>query len=106
MLGPYGKLAKLSSPKQWFNGLTLKKVIESGHGIHLRPLKPRIPECLLTPDRKIHIAPDVFQKRLIEVTNIEWTRLVGDTKKQKDRDIIVRGVFTPNYTRDETGGTA
>ena len=57
MLGAYGCL---SHPKRWFKGLSLKKVIASEHGIDLGPLQPRVPEGLLTADRKIHLAPKVF----------------------------------------------
>ncbi len=57
MLGAYGCL---SHPKRWFKGLSLKKVIASGHGIDLGPLQPRVPEGLLTADHKIHLAPKVF----------------------------------------------
>ena len=64
MMGPYGKL---SSPKRWFSGLTLNKVINSTHGISLGALKPRIPEVLLTADGKINIADAVFLKGLEKV---------------------------------------
>ena len=57
MLGAYGKL---SHPKRWFSGLTLNKVIASTHGIRLGPMVSRVPEGMLTPDRKIHLAPSVF----------------------------------------------
>ncbi len=64
MLGAYGKL---SHPKRWFSGLTLNKVIESGHGISLGPLVPRVPEGMMTHDKKIDLLPDVFYQRLKEV---------------------------------------
>ncbi len=79
MLGPYGKL---SSPKRWFNGLSLKKVIASKHGIDLGPLKPRIPECLITVDKKINIAPSVFLDRLAEVANEEFPQLIGESNER------------------------
>ncbi len=56
-LGPYGSW---SSPSRWFNGLNLKKLIASKHGINFGALQPRIPEVLNTPDGKIQIASDVF----------------------------------------------
>jgi len=61
MLGAYGKL---SHPKRWFSGLTLNKVIASTHGISLGPLQPRVPEGLLTADKKIHLAPEIFTQHL------------------------------------------
>lgn len=64
MLGAYGKL---SHPKRWLSGLTLNKVIKSGHGISLGPLVPRVPEGMMTPDKKIDLSPDVFSQRLKEV---------------------------------------
>ena len=66
MLGRYGCL---SHPKRWFGGLSLKKVIASRHGIDLGPLLPRIPECLMTTDGKVHIAPEVFTSRLKNLPN-------------------------------------
>ena len=57
LTGPYGKW---SHPKKWFSGLSLRKVINSKHGIALGPLEPRIPEVLRTKDKKINIAPAVF----------------------------------------------
>jgi len=61
MLGPYGKL---SHPSRWFSGLSLKKVIDSKHGIGLGPLMPRIPDALLTKNNKINLTPTVFTSGL------------------------------------------
>jgi len=57
LMGPYGKW---SSPSRWLNGLNLKKLIKSKHGINFGSLKTRIPEVLNTQDDKIQIAPLVF----------------------------------------------
>ncbi len=57
MLGRYGRL---SHPKRFFHGLSLGKVIRSQHGIDLGPLRSRVPECLLTADRKIELVPGPF----------------------------------------------
>ena len=64
MLGRYGKF---SHPKRWLSGLTLKKVIESKHGIRLGPLMPRVPEGLITDDRKINMSPAPYIDRLKEI---------------------------------------
>ena len=64
LTGPYGKW---SSPARFFNGLSLKKLIASKHGINFGPMEARIPEVLNTPDGKIQIAADVFIKGLEEV---------------------------------------
>jgi anaerobic selenocysteine-containing dehydrogenase len=39
------------------NGLTLERLRSQPHGIDLGPLRPRVPEILRTPDRRIHLAP-------------------------------------------------
>ena len=61
MTGPYGNFSSL---KKMFNGLNLKKVIASKHGIKLSDLEPRIPEVLNTQDGKIQIAASVFMEGL------------------------------------------
>ena len=61
LTGPYGRL---SSPKKWFNGLSLKKLIKSKHGLSFGPMQSRIPEVLNTKDHKIQIAADIFLERL------------------------------------------
>ncbi len=60
--GPYGgKLNPFS------NGLTLKKVRESKHGIDLGPLSPCLPERLRTADKRIALAPEVLVKDVARV---------------------------------------
>lgn len=61
MLGAYGKL---SHPKRLFSGLTLKKVLAAKHGIRLGALVPRVPEGMMTPDKKIQMAPQVFTEHV------------------------------------------
>jgi len=68
MLGAYGRL---SHPSRWFSGLSLKKVIDSKHGISLGPLVSRVPQGLLTPDKKIHLTPSVFVERVEQVLQTE-----------------------------------
>lgn len=55
--GPYGK--KLNP---FSNGLNLRKLKQSVHGIDLGPLRPCLPERLLTADKKIVLAPEVLVK--------------------------------------------
>ncbi|WP_026232271.1 molybdopterin-dependent oxidoreductase [Neolewinella persica] len=55
LTGPYGKW---SSIKRLFSGLSLRKLKNTPHGIHLGPLQRRLPEILMTPDRKISLVPD------------------------------------------------
>ncbi len=73
MLGRYGKL---SHPKRWLSGLTLKKVIKSKHGIRLGPLMPRVPEGLITDDRKINMSPAPYIDRLKEIIADEFPALI------------------------------
>jgi len=65
MTGPYGKL---SHPKRWFSGLSLKKLIQSEHGISYGNLIPMIPGVLNTSDNKVDIANDIFINRVKELT--------------------------------------
>jgi len=74
MLGAYGKL---SHPSRWLSGISLKKVIDAKHGINLGPLVPRVPEGMMTPDKKIHLSPAVFIERLqyvLEEQNFQTER--------------------------------
>ena len=99
MLGEYGKL---SSPRRWFTGLSLKKVINARHGVDLGPLRSRVPKGLNTLDKKIHIAPSVFVKRLAEVNQQEFPQLVAQQNKAVDENpslfklIGRRNVYTNN----------
>ena len=99
MLGEYGKL---SSPKRWFTGLSLKKVINSRHGVDLGPLRSRVPKGLNTLDKKIHIAPNVFLKRLAEVNEQELPQLKAQKNETEAENpslfklIGRRNVYTNN----------
>ena len=55
LTGPYGKLKGVSN---LFSGLSLRKLIDNPHGIHLGPLQPRLPEALTTEGKKIRLLPD------------------------------------------------
>ena len=88
MLGPYGKL---SHPKRWLNGLSLKKVIASKHGIRLGPMQPRVPQGLITNDRKINIAPENYIERLKEVTETEFLELTKAAAQQKPDELRLIG---------------
>lgn len=47
--GPYGE-----------QGMSLQKLKDNPHGIDLGPLKPSLPERLLTPDGKLHLVPQLY----------------------------------------------
>lgn len=83
LFGPYGNFSKLS---RLFNGLNLRKINRSVHGIDLGPLRPRIPEALRTPDSKIHLADDVFIERMKDVA-----REFSDMKIVRDQFLLIGG---------------
>ena len=72
----FGKYGKLSSPRRLFTGLSLQKVMRAKHGIDLGPMQPRVPECLSTPNKKIHLAPTIFLNRLEELSTKEFPELI------------------------------
>lgn len=86
MLGPYGKL---SHPKRWFSGLSLNKLLKAPHGIDLGPLKPQVPQCLITPDRRINLVPDELVKRLQEITEQELPRLLQRTDETSGDFLLI-----------------
>jgi anaerobic selenocysteine-containing dehydrogenase len=53
--GPYGSGLNLFG-----RGLTLSKVADAAHGIDLGPLQSCLPDRLVTPDKRIHLAPEEF----------------------------------------------
>lgn len=57
--GPYGSGLNLLG-----NGLTLKKLKEAPHGLDFGPLKPRFPERLFTPDKRIQLVSERYVKDL------------------------------------------
>ena len=64
LTGPYGAWR---SPSGLLNGLTLKRLKRSVHGIDLGALQPRLPGALFTHDKKIDVAPALFVDRLAVV---------------------------------------
>lgn len=54
-VGPYGDHFGRNP-----EGLTLAYLEEHPHGVDLGPLKPRIPEVLLTPSGKVELAPELI----------------------------------------------
>ena len=88
MLGQYGKL---SSPKRWFSGLSLSKVLKSEHGIRLGSMVPRVPEGLITDDKKINLAPDVYASRLKEIIASEFPQVQNVLDAREDDELIYFG---------------
>ena len=82
----FGEYGKLSSPRRWFSGLSLQKVIDSEHGVDLGAMRSRVPTGLKTADKKIHLAPSVFLERLQQVSVGEYVTL-----KQSAQDNQAQG---------------
>ena len=57
--GPYG-----AGFKPWASGLRLENLKRQPHGIDLGPLEPSLPARLKTPDRKIHLMPELLTRDL------------------------------------------
>jgi anaerobic selenocysteine-containing dehydrogenase len=68
-LGPYG-LRKGSE------GISLRVLRESPHGVDLGALEPRLPARLGTDDKKVRLAPDVYLGDLarLRARHAEWSR--------------------------------
>lgn len=84
LTGPYGNL---SSFKQLFNGINLRKVKKSVHGINLGPLVTMFPAALKTADQKIHLAPPLF---LTQLEALE-TNFNSEQAKRKDNEFKLIG---------------
>jgi len=54
-IGPYGLGRR---------GLSLAKLRREPHGVDLGALEPRLPGRLATPDRKVHLAPEIYLRDL------------------------------------------
>jgi anaerobic selenocysteine-containing dehydrogenase len=59
--GPYGFLKG-----HLFNGMSLRKLKKSPHGVDLGPLKSQLPQHLSTIDHKIDLAPEMFIQAIDE----------------------------------------
>ncbi len=57
--GAYGSWGRQAGSEAG-DGLSLKKLKASPHGIDLGPLRPCLPRRITTPDRLINLAPDVY----------------------------------------------
>ena len=70
-LGPYGD--KFNPFSQ---GLNLKKLKASVHGIDLGPMRPCLPARLRTADKRIQLAPEIFIKDLARLKEAcrQWER--------------------------------
>jgi anaerobic selenocysteine-containing dehydrogenase len=90
LIGPYGKL---SSPKRFFRGLSLQKLIDSKHGISLGSLKPSVPSSLITNDKKIDLAPDIFVNAFKDALKNS-----SNQERQKNEFILIgrRNILTTN----------
>ncbi|MDQ2676905.1 MAG: molybdopterin-dependent oxidoreductase [Actinomycetota bacterium] len=67
--GPYGIFRR--GP---INGLTLGRVKRAKHGVDLGPMKPRLPGALLSPDKRVALAPPAFLTGAEELETIAAER--------------------------------
>jgi anaerobic selenocysteine-containing dehydrogenase len=68
-LGPHGVLRK--GPSQ---GLTVAKIRKAEHGIDLGPLEPRLPGPLLTPGKRVRLAPKLLMDAAAGLTALAEER--------------------------------
>jgi anaerobic selenocysteine-containing dehydrogenase len=72
--GPYGVLRR--GP---LRGITLWKLKRAKHGIDLGPLEPRLPGALMTPGKKVQLAPASFVEAIAELEAIAGERETAAT---------------------------
>jgi anaerobic selenocysteine-containing dehydrogenase len=88
----FGKYGKFSAFKRIFSGLSLNKLIKSPSGVDLGTLIPRIPEALITEDKKIHIAAKIFTDHLETIIS-----QIPEIKKEDEFYLIGRrNLYTVN----------
>lgn len=88
--GPYGILRR--GP---FAGLTLRKVKKARHGLDLGPMKPRLPGALLSPDKRVDLAPYAFLRATRELETIAAEREAA-RKDGFDLTLIGRRLLNSN----------
>ena len=84
LTGPYGKW---SSIKRLFSGLSLRKLKANPHGIRLGALESRLPDILMTPDRKINLVPEFAPKAV----SLLATGLIDDAPKLDGNEFMLVG---------------
>jgi anaerobic selenocysteine-containing dehydrogenase len=61
----FGALRRLlAAPDRRPAGLSVRRLLEAKHGIDLGPLAPNLLRRLATPDRRVHLAPDMYLRDL------------------------------------------
>ncbi|MFT5451268.1 MAG: anaerobic selenocysteine-containing dehydrogenase, partial [Enterobacterales bacterium] len=81
--GSYGKSHQLS----------IKKLKQHPHGIHLGPLEPRLPERLFTVDKKIKLAPSECLDDIARLN--EYLSKASSTKENNTFDLLLIGRRDP-----------
>ncbi|MGE5200425.1 MAG: molybdopterin dinucleotide binding domain-containing protein, partial [Rhodospirillaceae bacterium] len=56
--------AALAAPERRPAGLSVKRLVESKHGVDLGPLRPNLLRRLATSDRKVRLAPEMYLRDL------------------------------------------
>jgi anaerobic selenocysteine-containing dehydrogenase len=81
--GPYGIFRR--GP---IKGLTLRRVKRAKHGIDLGPMKQRLPGALLSPDKRVSLAPPVL---VSEVAELERIAAESEAARQEGFDLTLIG---------------
>lgn len=81
--GPYGILRR--GP---LRGLTLGRIKKAKHGLDLGPLKSRLPGALLTPDKRVALAPPAITEA---VQDLEATAAEQEAAREQGFDLTLIG---------------
>ena len=88
--GPYGILRR--GP---IKGLTLGRVKRSTHGVDLGPMKPRLPGALLSPGKRVVLAPPSLLEGAAELEEIAAERAAAE-REGFDLTLIGRRLLNSN----------
>ncbi|HYH61937.1 MAG TPA: molybdopterin-dependent oxidoreductase [Solirubrobacterales bacterium] len=88
--GPYGILRR--GP---IRGLTLGRVKRAKHGVDLGPMKPRLPGALLSPDKRVALAPPALLAGAEELEAIAAERETAE-REGFDLTLIGRRILNSN----------
>ena len=88
--GPYGILRR--GPMK---GLTLGRVKRAKHGVDLGPMKPRLPGALLSPDKRVALAPPALLAGAEELEAIAAEREAAE-REGFDLTLIGRRILNSN----------
>ena len=82
--GPYGML------RHPLKGLSRKRLQKQVHGVDLGPLKPSLPEGLLTKDKRINLHPEFFLQDLHRLEKVMSVQQEQEREQSKTLQLIGR----------------